>query len=197
MHPSIRGEDFCFIFLPIRNKNCLWWPCLLMNRDEMSNLIGGLFVYASYKRFQRKKIKCEKITERRRTPSYAWTAWITPRIWRFATCGVKYLCTELRHNCIIWSPNSEQSLSIILRKKFATKRLIFTQNVVECIPSSSITICISFVPSPIVRHSASGIPKIYKWTVTLSSLFSIPSILEMSLCRFLSTGADNLSLCWR
>ena len=23
---------------PIRNKNCLWWPCLFMDRDEMSNL---------------------------------------------------------------------------------------------------------------------------------------------------------------
>jgi hypothetical protein len=23
---------------PIRNKNCLWWPCLLKDRDEMSNL---------------------------------------------------------------------------------------------------------------------------------------------------------------
>jgi hypothetical protein len=22
---------------PIRNKNCLWWPCLLADRDEMSN----------------------------------------------------------------------------------------------------------------------------------------------------------------
>ena len=22
---------------PIRNKNCLWWPCLLTDRDEMSN----------------------------------------------------------------------------------------------------------------------------------------------------------------
>jgi hypothetical protein len=21
---------------PIRNKNCLWWPCLLTDRDEMS-----------------------------------------------------------------------------------------------------------------------------------------------------------------
>jgi hypothetical protein len=26
---------------PIRNKNCLWWPCLLTNRDEMSNLHRG------------------------------------------------------------------------------------------------------------------------------------------------------------
>ena len=23
---------------PIRYKNCLWWPCLLMDREEMSNL---------------------------------------------------------------------------------------------------------------------------------------------------------------
>ena len=22
---------------PIRNNNCLWWPCLLMDRDKMSN----------------------------------------------------------------------------------------------------------------------------------------------------------------
>ena len=26
---------------PIRNKNCLWWPCLLTDRDEMSNLHRG------------------------------------------------------------------------------------------------------------------------------------------------------------
>jgi hypothetical protein len=26
---------------PIRNKNCLWWPCLLMDRDGMSNLYRG------------------------------------------------------------------------------------------------------------------------------------------------------------
>jgi hypothetical protein len=23
---------------PIRNKNCMWWSCLLTDRDEMSNL---------------------------------------------------------------------------------------------------------------------------------------------------------------
>jgi hypothetical protein len=33
---------------PIRNKNCLWWPCLLANRDEMSNLNRGPFRDASY-----------------------------------------------------------------------------------------------------------------------------------------------------
>ena len=26
---------------PIRNMNCLWWPCLLTNRDEMINLYRG------------------------------------------------------------------------------------------------------------------------------------------------------------
>jgi hypothetical protein len=26
---------------PIRNKNCLWWPCLLMDRDKMSKLYRG------------------------------------------------------------------------------------------------------------------------------------------------------------
>jgi hypothetical protein len=34
---------------PIRNKNCLWWPCLLMDRNEMSNLYRGLSIDASYR----------------------------------------------------------------------------------------------------------------------------------------------------
>ena len=32
-----------------RNKNCLWWPCLLMDRDKMSNLYRGPSIDASYK----------------------------------------------------------------------------------------------------------------------------------------------------
>jgi hypothetical protein len=32
---SFRGEDFLERNQPIRNKNCLWWPCLLTDRDEM------------------------------------------------------------------------------------------------------------------------------------------------------------------
>jgi hypothetical protein len=46
---------------PIRNKNCLWWPCLLTDRDEMSNLYRGPSIHASYqisvhlaKRFRRR-----------------------------------------------------------------------------------------------------------------------------------------------
>ena len=47
---------------PIRNKNCLWQPCLLMDRDEMSNLYREPSIDASYqvtvhlaKRFQRRR----------------------------------------------------------------------------------------------------------------------------------------------
>jgi hypothetical protein len=35
-------------FLEIRNKNCMWWPCLLTDRDEMSNLHRGHSIDASY-----------------------------------------------------------------------------------------------------------------------------------------------------
>jgi hypothetical protein len=40
-------EDF-FRYRPIRNKNCLWWPCLLTDRDEMSILHRGHSIDASY-----------------------------------------------------------------------------------------------------------------------------------------------------
>jgi hypothetical protein len=47
---------------PIRNKNRLWWPCLLTDRDGMSNVYRGPSIDASYqfsdhlaKRFQRRR----------------------------------------------------------------------------------------------------------------------------------------------
>ena len=47
---------------PMRNKNCLWWPCLLTDRDEMCNLYRGTSIDAHYqvsvhlaKRFQRRR----------------------------------------------------------------------------------------------------------------------------------------------
>ena len=53
-----------FWYRPIRNKNCLWWPCLLTDRDEMSNLHRGHSIDASChvlvnlaKRFQRRFYK--------------------------------------------------------------------------------------------------------------------------------------------
>ena len=74
---SAVSEEKIFKNRPIRNKNCLWWPCLLMDRDEMSNLYRGPSIGASYQvsihlaeGFQSRRLKCEKLTDdRRRTPS--------------------------------------------------------------------------------------------------------------------------------
>ena len=55
---------------PIRNKNGLWWPCLLTDWDKMTNLYRGPFIDASYQisdqlalRFQRRRLKCEKLMD--------------------------------------------------------------------------------------------------------------------------------------
>ena len=59
---AVSEERRFFRNQPIRNKNCLWWPCLLTDRDEMSNLYKGPSIDASYlisvhlaKRFQRRR----------------------------------------------------------------------------------------------------------------------------------------------
>ena len=51
---------------PIRNKNCLWRPCLLMDRDEMSKFYREPSIDASYQvsvhlamGFQKRRLKCE------------------------------------------------------------------------------------------------------------------------------------------
>ena len=36
-----------FKYQPISNKYCLWWPCLLIDRNEMSNLYRGPAIDAS------------------------------------------------------------------------------------------------------------------------------------------------------
>ena len=61
VHLAIRFRRRFFRNWPIRNKNCLWRPCLLMNRDNMSKLYGRSSIDASYqvsvqlaKRFQRR-----------------------------------------------------------------------------------------------------------------------------------------------
>ena len=64
------SEEKIFLNRPIRNKDCLWWPCLLMGRDKMCNFQRGPSIYASYQvsvhlseRFQRRRLKCEKLTD--------------------------------------------------------------------------------------------------------------------------------------
>jgi hypothetical protein len=42
------SEEKIFRNRPIRNKNCLWWPCLLMDWEEMNNRYRGPSIDASY-----------------------------------------------------------------------------------------------------------------------------------------------------
>jgi hypothetical protein len=46
---EVVSEEKIFRNQPIRNKNGLWWPCLLTNRDEMSNLYRGPSIDAFYR----------------------------------------------------------------------------------------------------------------------------------------------------
>jgi hypothetical protein len=59
-----------FLNRPIRIKNCLWWPCLLMYLDEMSTIYRGPSIDASCQvsihlaeGFQRRRLKCEKLMD--------------------------------------------------------------------------------------------------------------------------------------
>ena len=64
-----------FKYRPIRNKNCLWWPCLLMDRNEISTLDRGPPIDGSYqisvhlaRRFQRRKIKKNRPIRKKESP---------------------------------------------------------------------------------------------------------------------------------
>jgi hypothetical protein len=48
VHLAKRCQRRSFKNQPIRNKSRLWRPCLLMDRDEMSNLYRGPSIDASY-----------------------------------------------------------------------------------------------------------------------------------------------------
>ena len=64
------SEKKIFKNRPISNWNCLWWPCLLTDWDELCNLNRRPSIDASYqvsvhlaKWFQRTRLKCEKLTD--------------------------------------------------------------------------------------------------------------------------------------
>jgi hypothetical protein len=70
---QVVSEEKIFLNRPIRNKNCLWWPCLLMDRDKMSSLYRGPSIDASYQvsvhlaeGFQRRRLKCDKLMDDKR-----------------------------------------------------------------------------------------------------------------------------------
>ena len=62
VHLATRFQRRSFFSNPPTRNNCLWWPCLLTNRDEMSVLHRGPSIDASYqvsvhmaKQFQRRR----------------------------------------------------------------------------------------------------------------------------------------------
>ena len=64
---------------PIRNKNCLWWPSLLTDHDEMSDLHRRSSIDASYqvlvylaKRFQRRFLKIGQSKTRIACGGHVW-----------------------------------------------------------------------------------------------------------------------------
>jgi hypothetical protein len=70
IHLAKRFQRSFFRNQPIGNKNCLWWPFLLTDRNEMSNFNRGPAIDASYqvsvhlaKWFKRRRLKCEKLTD--------------------------------------------------------------------------------------------------------------------------------------
>ena len=70
---GFRGEEFKN--QPIRNKNCLWWPFLLTDREGMSNLYRGPSIDASYqvsdhlaKQFQRERFDHKSTNRKQELP---------------------------------------------------------------------------------------------------------------------------------
>jgi hypothetical protein len=69
------SEEKLFRNRSIRNKNCLWRPCLLTDRINTCNSYRGISIDVSYqvwvhldRGFQRRRLKCEKLTDDRRRP---------------------------------------------------------------------------------------------------------------------------------
>ena len=67
---KVVSEQKIFLNRPIRKKNCLWRPCLLIDRDKISNLYKGPSIDAFYQvsvhlaaGFQSRRLKCEKLTD--------------------------------------------------------------------------------------------------------------------------------------
>jgi hypothetical protein len=51
VHLAKRFQRMFFRNQPIRKKNCLWWPCLLTDLDEMCNLSRGHSIDVSFGSF--------------------------------------------------------------------------------------------------------------------------------------------------
>ena len=89
LSPFPQKNRFFFYKAYNHKMNCLWRPCLLMDRDEISNLYRGLSIDASYQvsvhlaeGFQRRRIKCE--VNGRPTTKAKWRQKLTSPLARWA-----------------------------------------------------------------------------------------------------------------
>jgi hypothetical protein len=86
---------------PIRNKNGLWRPCLLTDRDEMSNIYRGPAIDASY----RVSVHLAKQFQRRRYSGYWWQFLVTQstEIRRKSPSGENLESQTMDHcGCYVW-----------------------------------------------------------------------------------------------
>ena len=106
---------------PIINKNCLWWPCLLMNRDDISNFNRGPSINGSCqvsvhlaKRFQRRRIFSNWPI---RNKNCLWRPWLLPD------------CDEMYN--FHWGPSiiASYQISVHLSKRFHRRRFFRNQSV--------------------------------------------------------------------
>ena len=79
---SAVSDENIFRNRPIRNKNCLWWPCLLMNRNEMNSMHRGPSKEASYQIsvHLRKWIQRRRLFRNQpiRNKNYLWRPFLLP-----------------------------------------------------------------------------------------------------------------------
>ena len=89
------SEEKIFTNRPIRNKNCLWWPCLVMDHNKMCTLLERTFnrcFLPSFSLFgwgfSEQKIKMWKVNGKQTTDTKRWQKLILS-LARFAKKNIK------------------------------------------------------------------------------------------------------------
>ena len=114
------SEEKIFKNRPIRNKNGLWWPCLLMDRYEMSNLYRGPSIDASFSSFgwgvSEEKIKIWKVNGRQTTDTKWWqkltlplARWTKNNVFRFLRV---WLLNKGNMRCVMETVHVEESIGL-------------------------------------------------------------------------------------
>jgi hypothetical protein len=122
------SEEKNFKNQPIRNKNRLWWSCLLLDRDEMSSIYKGPPIDDTYqvlvhlaKRFQRRLFR----NQPNRNTNCLWRQCLFMKGAIFTKDLPKILLTKIR---FIW-PNGFRGVSKILKISQSETRIVCSGHV--------------------------------------------------------------------